>query len=885
VIATRLGPYEITAKLGEGGMGEVYRATDSRLKRDVAIKVLPAAFTADRERVARFEREAQLLAQLHHPNIASIHGLEESAGALALVMELVEGDDLAAIVARGPVPVDEALAIARQIAEALEAAHERGIVHRDLKPANVKVQPDGTVKVLDFGLAKALDPATASAAPDLARSPALMNSPTLTAAHGTQLGVILGTAAYMAPEQARGKVVDRRADIWAFGCVLYEMLTGRRAFEGDTVSDTMAAVLTREPDWGALPAGVSPRLRALLERCVRKDARERLRDIGDARLEIAELVRGDHGAAAPSAVSVAAPLARPRARSRWTGAIAAVAVLAALAGAFALGTRSAETAPPRYRPLTFARGYIHSARFAPDGNTVIYGAAFEGRPLALFSALADSSESRPIDLPSADIAGISGDGQMALLLGRHHLGSWLRSGTLAQVSLAGGTPRELLTNVFDADISPDGKQFAVVVADGAEQVLQYPIGTVRYRSTGWISQPRIAPDGRRIAFVDHRVPMDDLGAPTLIGVDGRVEALGPPRQYAQGLAWSPDGSAVWSTDTGAGETTTATVWRLSPGKPPRAVLASPTALRIEDVGKDGRLLLLSDDARATLSGQLAGDASERSYSWWDNDIVSAISLDGSIYAGHNPSDFAGDEYAEFFRRGDAPPVQLGKGVMAGMTPDGNFLFTTSLRGGSTVTKRPVGAGQEQVVHLGNVALTINALSQLLSVSADGRRVAFAGAEHGSAPRAWVMDLDGGTPRAVSPDGAGPVLLSPDGTRVAVGDSKRGLYVVPASGGDPVPVPGAKPDDTPLAWSSAHELLTWDRTLPARIYRTDLESGRRELSRELVAADPAGVLYALLTFSPDGRFYLQRSRRVLSTLEVVTLPARRGLLDWRGGARP
>jgi serine/threonine protein kinase len=279
---SRLGPYEITAKLGEGGMGEVYRATDTRLDRQVAIKVLPAAFTADAERLARFEREAKLLAQLHHPHIASVFGLEETDGVRALVMELVEGNELTQLIARGPLPVGEALAIARQIAEALEAAHERGIVHRDLKPANVKVQTDGTVKVLDFGLAKAMDASTGSSGADLARSPTLMNSPTLTAA-GTQLGVILGTAAYMAPEQARGGAVDKRADIWAFGVVLYEMLTGRSLFASDTVSDTLAGVLKNPVDLDAFSADVPASVRQLLRRCLERNPKNRLHDIADAR--------------------------------------------------------------------------------------------------------------------------------------------------------------------------------------------------------------------------------------------------------------------------------------------------------------------------------------------------------------------------------------------------------------------------------------------------------------------------------------------------------------------------------------------------------------------------------------------------------------------------
>ena len=267
---TRIGAYEVIAKLGEGGMGEVYRARDSKLKRDVAIKVLPADVAGDRERLARFQREAEVLASLNHPNIAHIHGLEEADGVTALVLELVDGEDLAQRIARGPIPLVEALPIAKQIADALEAAHEQGVIHRDLKPANIKVRPDGTVKVLDFGLAKAMDPAGAPAA-------SANLSPTISM-HATMAGIILGTAAYMSPEQASGKAADKRADIWAFGVVLWEMLTGRQMFEGETTSHVLAAVLTKDADLTAVPVSV----RVLLTRCLEKDPRKRLRDIGDA---------------------------------------------------------------------------------------------------------------------------------------------------------------------------------------------------------------------------------------------------------------------------------------------------------------------------------------------------------------------------------------------------------------------------------------------------------------------------------------------------------------------------------------------------------------------------------------------------------------------------
>jgi len=378
----RLGPYEVVSHLGSGGMGEVYRAHDSKLKRDVAIKVLPSEFVQDKERLARFEREAQLLAQLNHPNIAHIYGMEASGDSHALVMELVEGPTLADRLAQGPLPLDEALSLARQIAEALEEAHEKGIVHRDLKPQNVKASIEGKAKVLDFGLAKAMDASAGSVSGgggvgggggaggggDLLRSPTLMNSPTLTAAHGTQLGVILGTAAYMAPEQAKGRAVDRRGDIWAFGVVLFEMVTGRRLFEGETVSETIAAVLRQEIDWGLLPDDAPAALRALLERCLDRDPRTRLRDIGEARLALDRLQRGESAGSAPG---TAMPAAR-HARREVAGWVVAIVVALLSAGLWIARGSGA-------RPLSESR-VVRSVLPLPRGVTIELDGERAGMP-------------------------------------------------------------------------------------------------------------------------------------------------------------------------------------------------------------------------------------------------------------------------------------------------------------------------------------------------------------------------------------------------------------------------------------------------------------------------------------------------------------------------
>jgi Tol biopolymer transport system component/predicted Ser/Thr protein kinase len=384
---TRLGPYVVMHKVGAGGMGEVYRATDTKLNRDAALKILPEIFTADPDRRSRFTREAQVLASLNHPNIAGIYGFDDASGTAALAMEFVDGEDLSAIIARGAIPLRDVLSIARQVADALEAAHEQGIVHRDLKPQNIKVKADGAVKVLDFGLAKAFDPLASS-------SGEAMNSPTMTV-RATQIGMIIGTAAYMSPEQARGKAVDRRADIWAFGVVVYEMLTGRRAFEGEEISDVLAAVLRQDIDWSVLPAATPPPLRRLLERCLDRDSRQRLRDIGEARVEIAKI---ESGAPDVSGIRGAAALTIAE-TTPWKRSLPVVFGLALAAAAAVAGWTLRPAPPPLTAVTRFSFTLSEGQQFtntgrqvlsiAPDGSQFVYVAnnRLYLKPMAEMSSL------------------------------------------------------------------------------------------------------------------------------------------------------------------------------------------------------------------------------------------------------------------------------------------------------------------------------------------------------------------------------------------------------------------------------------------------------------------------------------------------------------------
>jgi Tol biopolymer transport system component len=737
---------------------------------------------ADPERLARFRREAQVLASLNHPNVAGIYGLDEADGKPFLVLELVEGEDLRQRLARGPFPVDEALDLAIQMASGLEAAHEKGIVHRDLKPANVKLTEDGKVKILDFGLAKALGSGVESG-----QGLASADTPTRTE-QATTAGTILGTAAYMSPEQARGEGGGPPHRHLGLRRRPLRDAHGEAALRGETASDTLVAVLTREPDLGALPSAVPARVRTLLARCLRKDPRERLRDIGDARLELQEKE-------SPSTSAPIPPFPQPRRRLRLGRWLVLTAVLG-LVGGLVLGgwamRRLMTREPPTFRQLSFGRGYVHSARFAPDGHTVLYGAAFEGGPLTLYSTRTDGFESRSLDVGEADVTGISRDGQMALLLGRHHVGAWPRVGTLAVVSLSGGMPRPILNDVYDADISPDGRQFAVVLQEGDQQVLQYPVGKEVFRTEGWIGVPRISPDGKRIAFVNHRVWGDDLGDVKVTQDDGKVSTILPEHQFLMGVVWARDGEHVWysaAEDPGGG-----LLGEASLDGRVRHVLRTPALLRLEDMAADGRLLTMTDEMRVLIAGRLAGDTGERAVFSSPNDAIAAIADDGASYAGSNGDIVVQGEYGIYAREVGKPPVQLGLGATIGMTPDGRSVFATGLTSRQSVlTMYPVGAGKSREFDLADVVIQTSG-GRVLTCSADGKRVAFIGLRPGEGRTAYVMDLEAAAPRPLpaSDQGAFSAVLSPDGTSLAVGDLRRGLYVATVQGKSarrcPVPPP-------------------------------------------------------------------------------------------------
>jgi Tol biopolymer transport system component len=573
---TRLGPYEITAKLGEGGMGEVYRATDTKLKRDVAIKVLPAEFTEDKERLARFEREAQLLAQLHHPNIASIFGLEESGGTRALVMELVDGPTLAERLEQAPLPFNECLSISLQIAQALEEAHEKGIVHRDLKPQNIKASNEGKVKVLDFGLAKAMDPTGAASGTGSASQ--LAQSPTLTLG-ATQMGMILGTAAYMSPEQAKGMAVDKRADIWAFGVVLYEMLTGARLFDAPTVPETLAQVLTRTPDLDALPASTPAALRRLLRRCLERSPKNRLHDIADARIVLDDLLAG-RGDEIPSVVTAALPASPWPSRLAWLAAGAVVGVLTLIALSGLRGTKSPAPVGDAARPFALRRltelpGAELQPTLSPDGRMIVYASAAAGNlDLYLLRVGGDRAIPLTTDLADESQAAFSPDGE------RIAFRSERDGGGLFVMGATGESVRRVTDAGFDPAWSPDGRRLIYAteaVVDPVSRdatsglwIVEIDTGKRTRLLSGDAVQPAWSRQGDRIAYWANTGGQRDLW--TVAAAGGDPVAVTEDVATDWSPEWSPDGRWLYfSSDRGGSYN----LWRIAIDPPTGSAAGAP----------------------------------------------------------------------------------------------------------------------------------------------------------------------------------------------------------------------------------------------------------------------------------------------------------------------
>jgi Tol biopolymer transport system component len=838
-------------------MGEVYRAKDTKLGRDVAIKVLPEEFLEGEDRKARFEQEARLLAALNHPGIAAIYSFEEIPGSSPsssrhlLVTELLEGETLRQRLGAGPLPLRKAVEYGVQMAKALASAHEKGIVHRDLKPENLFVTTDGRMKILDFGLAKQ----RAIAAGEDTKSPTL--------ARATDPGTLLGTVGYMAPEQVRGQPADARSDIFAFGCVLYEMLACRRAFKGESAIETMNAILKEEPPEPDLSGAKIPsELDRLVRHCLEKNPAERFQSARDLAFDLDAL-------AGRSAAGGLAALASPQGARRWVPAAAIVVSFLAVAASYAFGHwrgKRSIAAVPSFAQLTFRQEPIFKARLAPDGKTVVYSAASSGNTPEIFSLRSDYPGASPRGLlRSAHLLSVSSRGELAVLIRGRYKGHSLFEGTLARMPLEGGAPREILDGVREADWTPDGAGLAVIRDVGGKDRLEFPAGKVLAETGGYFSDPRFSPRGDRIAFFQHPFKYDDRGEVVVVDLAGKKTVLSEGYWGEEGLAWSPAGDEVLFSAGNAYNNFR--VYAVSLSGKRRIALESAGGLTIHDVRGDGRWLATRDDFFREMPALAPGQARERDLSWLDLSDPVALTADGKTLLFTEESGSVGVNYAVCLRQTDGSPVvRLGEGGAIDLSRDGKWALARVPTTPPQLLLYPTGAGEPRKLERGGLVSYESA-----QFFPDGKRVLACGHEDGKGVRCYVQDIAGGKPRPVTPEGTSQGFASPDSRLILVKASGGALVLYQVEGGEARPVAGATSEDQAIRWSADGRFLLVARggEVPAHVERLEVATGRREPLRTLGPADLTGVLLiGPFSFSDDGKSYAYACWRMVSHLFLV-----------------
>lgn len=859
----RVGAFEILARLGAGGMGDVYRARDTRLDRIVALKIIRRSEHPERDRLERFKREARAISRLNHPHICALYDVGEQDSEAFLVMEYVDGETLAARVTRGPLKVEEALRIGVEIADALSAAHRKGVVHRDLKPANVMLTRDG-VKLLDFGLAKLREGEATSSAEAQTMSLALSED-----------GAIIGTLPYMAPEQLEGKRVDSRTDLFSLGTVLYEMIAGEQPFQGSSKASLIVAILSQEPlSVSARQPLTPPLFDRAIRRCLAKEPDDRWQTAADVRAELEYILEKMHEQRAPSAASPGRRSRRP-----FAGVAAAVAVIAALAWIAIPLMRGSGPSVPSFHHLTFRRGIITSARFAPDGQTIVYSAAWEGQPYELYLTQFGSSESRPLGIPHSRLFGISSSGALAFMRGRQSI---LRAlGTLARVPLTGGAPRELLEQVISADWLPDGSQLAVVrqtPEGGGRLQLEFPMGTKLYETASHVTSLRVAPTGERVAFFESAAGGSEL---SVLNRAGKKTTLLRGWPAALGLAWAPDEQEIWFT--GSPGKFAPALYAVSLDGKERLVAAVPALIRFQDLSRDGRVLIAQDLSREGIACRVSGNAGELDLSWFDGSSLEALSADGRIAIFGEIRGGGGERLGVYLRKTDgSAAIRLGDGYPEDLSPDERWVLARPNAAPPNSVEKgwvllPVGAGSPTVLPLGNLA-ELNEANFL----PNGTRIAFGASEKGRGRRIYVQDLTGGLPRAISPEGVRTAARATPDSRFVEGSTAGRHSLYPVDGGTVRELAFLSPDETVLQWSEdgrfAYVLRAspWAttggeiyQTMIAVIDRVDLGTGARKEWTTITPADPVG-LEAIndVRITPDGHSYCYGYLRSLSQLLVV-----------------
>jgi Tol biopolymer transport system component len=861
----QLGPYEIRAVLGAGGMGVVYRAFDPRLAREVAVKTLPRELALDRGRIERFTTEAKAASRLSHPNIIAVYDVGEHAGIPYVVTELLDGETLRQKIEGQGLPRRKAIDLAIAVAHGLSAAHGKGIVHRDLKPENLFVTRDGRLKILDFGLAKLLDTDPEARIAD---------GDTISFDHSS--GHLIGTIGYMAPEQARGEPADSRADIFALGVICFEMLLGRHPFRQPSPAATLTAILRDDPFEDTLQSALPAELLAILRRCLEKSPDERFQSASDLAFQLSHLSQGAFDTPRDSA-SAPAAIARQRLTKRAARRLAAaglgsLGLLLGLVAAWRGGMRMATPAapePPRFERLTFQRGAVTAARFMPDGASIVWSAAWSGRPVEPFTSHPPSPQFRALGTPGSSLAAVHPGGDLALLQGFRIADAWTASGTLTQLPFAGGTPRSLVAGALAADWSPDGKQLAVVRRLAGKIRLEYPTDHLLTETTGWFSAPRVAPTGNRLAVLEHPLQQYDGGFVVVYDSTGQPERWSDEWASLSGLAWSADGRRLFFSGSRGG--TAHDLYELTgPRAVPRRRASSTGSLLLMDVGPGNQALVTRLDDRTELRGvRRSAGVAERELSFLDWSRVMDISDDGERILFVEQGAGAGDAAQIYVRDWtDAAPVRLGEGQALDLSADGQTVLYTPQDPPYGLALLPVGPGSPRRLRAGRFDRIPWA-----TFFPDATRVLLRAAEPGGDYGLWMQSLDG-EPTPFGPPDARAYVISPDGQRIVISDRAETFAVISAATGEPLQsLPGLVGTDQIATWSSDGASLLFYRPadLPPRLYRYDLASGQISLLRELATVDPAGVIVASpLVVTADGEACAYSLVRFLSDLYRVDL---------------
>lgn len=851
---TRLGPYEIVAPLGAGGMGEVYRARDTRLERTVAIKILPESLAGDRERLERFQQEARILSALNHPNLMAVYDVGAQDGLHFLVSEFLEGQTLRERLIAGPLPPRRVNEYGLQIARGLAAAHEKGIVHRDLKPENIFVLRDDRVRILDFGLAK--QTAMAAAADQ-----------TMTRPDQTSAGTVLGTAGYMSPEQVRGEAVDYRSDIFSFGAILYEMIAGQRAFRGDSGVESMTAILKQEPPELAesgltVPLG----LQRIVQRCLEKKPEARFQSASDLAFAL------DSVSSTGTSTGGLRALKETK-KKRWR-ILLPVALLAALAiGAIAtLLLHHPAVSHPAFTQLSFRSAYIRHARFAPDGRTVVYDVTTDGKPTTLFSTRTDTFEAQPLGI-AASILDISSTGELAVSLDTRFDPKYTPTGRLARVPLGGGSARELLEGVHEADWTPDGSALAVSRKVGHHYQLEFPPGKVLYRNEGYISDVRFSPSGDEIAFADHAILGDDRGFIDVVDRQGNRKVLTHEFSSVQGLAWTPNGKEIWFS---AGVTTEPRSLRAVDLRGnQRVLLSAPAVLRLQDISKDQNVLISVEDFRDQQFLVDTATGKVQDVSAFPFQVTEAISSDGQTLLFDTYETGGTSDYNLYTQRTDgSSPAMIGQGAGVALSFDGKWALAVDPVNIQHLRIIPTGMGEARTLTAPQGQQYVNA-----TWMPDAKHLLVVATAPGHAPATYMQEIATGAARQITSEGkytAGiddaSVDVSPDGKYAITTDGENHYWLQPLDKGEASEVKGLSEGDRPLQWHNDSQNIFFERqvgTDAVEIYNLDLATGESKLWTRFSPPDKAAMMairHPLIT--PDGAHVLCVAQRIYSTLFVA-----------------